>query len=112
MYVFLVYGGVITLFLLLSLLVIKFDQRLSHIQQNALNNTQIQINSNLNLNDTERIAYLEYFSLILDLPHGFPIPAWFNILLSARSAALFFEVIKITSPKSNVTKILQKILEK
>ncbi len=114
MYYFLIYGGIITLFLLLSSLVIKFDQRLGNIQESSLNIIQRNLGSGFYF-DIETIANLEYFSLISKLPSSFPIPGWFSFLLSARSIALFFEVVRIISPsssKSNLVKFLEKILEK
>lgn len=112
MYYFLIYSGIITLFLLLSLLIIKFDQRLGSIQSDALGKIQIQIDPSLRPN-IGTLTNLAYFSLISTLPRGFPIPAWVSFLLSVRSLALFFEIVKIIFPssyESNVVKLLQKIL--
>jgi hypothetical protein len=112
MYYFLVYSGIIALFLLLSFLVIKFDQRIETIQEVALTAIQKNMQNNFYF-DIKTVANLEYFSLISKLPRGFPVPAWVSFLLSARSIALFFEVLRIISPKaskSNLIKLLQKIL--
>lgn len=114
MYYFLIYGGVIILFVLLSILVMKFDQRLGFIRESALNNIQSKIQTDIP-SEIETISNIGYFSLISTLPGSFPVPSWFSFLLSARSIALFFEILRIISPsasESNLIKLLQKIFEK
>jgi hypothetical protein len=113
MYYILIYGGIITLFFLLSSLIIKFDQRLGNIREFALNSIQTKIQIGIPAS-IETISNLEYFSLISNLPGRFPMPALLSFLLSARSIALFFEIMKIIShstSNSNLFKLLQKILE-
>jgi hypothetical protein len=114
MYIILIYCGIFAMFVLLGILISQFNQKLGQIQESALSFLQAKINFH-SVSNIETIANLEYYSLISKLPGKFPIPAWFNILLSARTVALFFEVVRITSPaifEANAIRILQKILEK
>ncbi len=115
MYLVLMYSGVITLFFMLGILVSRFDERLSNIQQGALSNFQSELSSN-SISEIKKVADIQYFSLVSNLPGGFPIPSWLGFLLSARFTVFFFEAIKFIAPsiikKSNLFNFAQKILLK
>jgi hypothetical protein len=113
MYFVLMYGGILTLFIILGALVLKFDQRLDMIQNMALTSIQASLSDPINSADAQSAARLEYFSIVANLPGHFPIPSWLNLLLSARSIAFIFELIRIGSPattQSAVLRILEKLL--
>ena len=86
----------------------------SSIQQTALAELSFFSLNHHAYSELEVIAGLQYFSTISSLPEGFPVPTWLSFLLSARSALFLFEIIKIVSPsskESSVINFFQKILE-
>jgi len=115
MYFFLVYSGIIALFIMFGLLVFRFDQRLGNIKESALNATQKQMTTDKADGDFQKvITDLQYYQIASSLPSGFPIPPWANTLLSVRSIVLVFEIIKLSSrefTKEALIKFLQHLIK-
>lgn len=120
-YSLLLYGGLVSAAVLISILVYKFDQRLHFIQQTAL--TEVVQSGNLTItgilhssNLLSMLARMNYYSIIRDLPGAFPVPPWFQYLFSARLLLLAYEIYLLLSPqaetrtvKETIRRIIQKI---
>lgn len=104
MYYLGMYGGLLTVIVLVGILIYQFDLRLGVIKQSALAQVvpiDYCFDCLKNIDNINTQLKFLYYELILTLPGSFPIPFWFEYVIGARSLFLVYELFIFTSPKSN-----------
>lgn len=113
-----IYSGIILLFVSIGSLIYLFHMRVGAINQQKLMEIYLALEKTDILNqvvDTNvAIMNLYYFSLVSNLPNKFPIPEWVKLLMSIRTVALIYELVKLSTPnmKENLfIKTLEAIIK-
>ncbi|MCB8951378.1 MAG: hypothetical protein H6650_05125 [Ardenticatenales bacterium] len=114
----LMYAGISASIILGSLLIYQFHVRLGIIHESALmvvtnsaNLDPAQLTSGVGIAD---LVALRFFSVIRDLPGGFPIPSWITFLVSARSILFSYELLLMLysdGERPTIRDMLRRILE-
>jgi hypothetical protein len=110
-----VYGGVIVVILLATAIIYQFDQRLDIIQGVGLakilqNYPSLHIIGNTG-NSADTWVGLQYYSIVMQLPAHFPIPAWLGYLISFRVVVLGFELIQLSKTGTDRKPVSEVILD-
>ncbi len=117
MYLWLLYGGIGFVIILGVFIIFLFDNRLSIIKANALNNLFLIIGQFSILDSTKTSSMnlevvFQQFNIIKELPGGFPLPLWLSSLVGLRSVVFLYELLIFLSPKGLQKPILEFVKEK
>jgi len=106
------YVGILSSFIIFSILIFQFNFRIGEIKDAAyhvsllssINSYSLNQNGNGNL-----LTALLYFNTLKDLPGSFPVPLWLGSIVSIRTIILGYELSIIVTSKDENKPISEKV---
>ena len=106
------YIGILSSFIIFSILIFQFNFRIGEIKDAAYHVSLLSSINSYSLNQNGRVdlfAALLYFNTVKDLPGSFPVPLWLGSIASIRTIILGYELSIIITSKDENKSVSDKV---